>query len=181
MFQEGSHPPSRLDLLAWWWLSANVCGMTAVPQKVTELLSKGSPCSASLQFLGFPKTAHQPALPVGTMVFTCQFTYLLWHDFDQLSSIIGKTSHSPLVWLPSTTQPLSLSWHFLLHQGHSREKLVKVLYTLPAPHLTTVLPYAYILCFLTAVKDRLCPNSGQPCNLWAGSPSPLSYSRWSIM
>lgn len=77
MFQEESHPLSHLDLLAWWWLSANVCTMNAMPQKVTELLSKGSPCSAGFRFLWFSRTAHRPTLPVGTTVFPCQFTYVL--------------------------------------------------------------------------------------------------------
>lgn len=115
------------------------------------------------------------------MVFMCQFIYLLWHNLAQLDSIIGRTLPSPLMWLPSITQPLSLRWHLLFHQGHGKEELVKVLYTLPAPHLTSLLSYAYILCFLTTVKDRLCSNSVHPCNLWPVSPSPLSYSRSSVM
>lgn len=60
-------------------------------------------CSAGLKLLWFSKTAYQPAWLVGMMVL--QIHLSLMAQFDQLSSIIGKTSPSPLVWLPSSNQP----------------------------------------------------------------------------
>lgn len=123
VIQKGSHPP-HLDFLEGCWLSANVCWMNAVPQTVTELLSKGSTpphplAQLALNFFGFlrqltglPASSHDGLYRQIPFSFMAQCWPAVLHYKQNFALTPCMTTFN---------QPVSVDPYLLLHLEQCRE------------------------------------------------------------